>query len=234
MELRAGTSGFSYKSWKGSFYPEQLRENRFLEHYAGRLPAVEINNSFYRVPSRETIQGWCSQVGPEFRFAVKASRRITHLSRLKDVGEALEFLIERLSEFGERLGPVLFQLPPNFRADLERLAVFVELLAGRIPAAIEFRHPSWFDAGAIDVLRGAGVALCIGDPDSEAIRAPRLATASFVYARLRNEAYTSSEIADWVRQLEELGVPEAYVFFKHETLGPSYALKMLGRGDAAD
>ena len=229
VDLRVGTSGYAYKEWLGDFYPAKLRQADYLEHYAARLTTVELNNTFYRMPSVDAVQGWCSQVPERFRFAVKASRRITHLSRLANAAQPLDFLVERLGGFGAHLGCVLFQLPPTFRCNRERLEVFLNQLDGRLPSAFEFRHPSWLDESVFDLLRQHNAALCIGDPEDQANTPPCIATAHFVYVRLRKEAYSDVEIADWLARLSSLDAESTYVFFKHETLAPRLALTMTAR-----
>lgn len=226
--LRAGTSGFSYEGWKGSFYPEDLPARRWLAYYAERLPAVEINNTFYRLPKASVLAGWAEQVPEDFRFAIKASRRITHIKRLKGAEDETGYLVEVLAALGPRLGAVLFQLPPNLKLDVERLARFLDLLGGRVPAAFEFRHESWRDAQVVDLLRERGAALCGADVDDEA--APELvATAPFAYLRLRRSAYAAGDLAEWSARLRRLAVPDAYVFFKHEDagVGPRLAAELM-------
>ena len=169
MQLRVGTSGYSYKEWKGSFYPEKLKPAEMLGYYAERLPAVEINNTFYRMPKRTVLETWAQQVPESFRFAVKASRRITHFKRLKEVEEETSFLLGNLAVLGERLGVVLFQLPPTLKADLPRLERFLDLLDGGPRAVLEFRHASWLEDDVIDCLRARGVALCLADTDDQAV-----------------------------------------------------------------
>jgi uncharacterized protein YecE (DUF72 family) len=242
--LRAGTSGFSYAPWKGTFYPEDLPAKRWLAYYAERLPSVEINNTFYRMPKASVLAGWAEQVPEEFRFAIKASKRITHIKRLKEVGDEVGYLVTVLAALGPKLGAVLFQLPPNLKLDLARLETFLGLLAGRVPAAFEFRHPSWQEPAVLELLRGHGAALCAADVDEQP--APDLvATAPFTYLRLRRSAYTAGELAEWVAKLRLSAAPDAFVFFKHEDagVGPRLAAELLAlagarvaaplRGDAA-
>ena len=145
MRVLAGTSGFSYKEWKGSFYPEDLPAEEMLAYYSARLPAVEINNTFYRMPKPSMLEGWAAQVPAEFRFILKASQRITHRKRLKEAGDEVAYFFQTAATLGERLGPTLFQLPPNLKKDLPRLEAFLEVLPPKAPAAFEFRHASWFE-----------------------------------------------------------------------------------------
>jgi uncharacterized protein YecE (DUF72 family) len=226
--LRVGTSGFSYAPWRGTFYPEKLAAKRWLAYYAERLPAVEINNTFYRLPKASVLAGWAAQVPDEFRFAVKASRRITHMKRLQAADDETNALIESLGALGPRLGVVLFQLPPNLKLDLPRLERFLDLLAGRVPAAFEFRHPSWREDAVVLALRARGAALCAADVDEEP--APELvATAPFAYVRLRRERYAPGDLAEWVARLRARAAQDAYVFFKHEDagVGPRLAAQLL-------
>ena len=165
MNLFAGTSGYSYKEWKGPFYPERLSAVDMLRFYASRLPAVEINNTFYRLPKADVLESWASQVPPEFRFTLKASRRITHLKRLRDVAEETDYLLRTAAVLGERLGAVLFQLPPNLRKDLPRLEAFLQHLRPTPRAAFEFRHSSWRDDDVLELLRSKGCAWCVSETD---------------------------------------------------------------------
>jgi len=226
--LRAGTSGFSYAPWRGAFYPAELPARRWLAYYAERLPAVEINNTFYRLPKASVLAGWTEQVPDDFRFAVKASRRITHIKRLQAADDETNYLIETLGALGARLGAVLFQLPPNLKLDLPRLERFLDLLAGRVPAAFEFRHPSWREDAVVGALRARGASLCAADVEGEP--APELvATAPFAYVRLRREAYAAGDLAEWVAKLRARAAQDAYVFFKHEDagVGPRLAAELL-------
>jgi uncharacterized protein YecE (DUF72 family) len=231
--LRAGTSGFSYEPWRGSFYPEELPTKRWLAYYAERLPAVEINNTFYRMPKASMLAGWAEQVPEEFRFAIKAPRRITHIKRLASVEEETSYLIDVLGALGSRLGAVLFQLPPNLKLDLARLERFLDLVAGRVPAAFEFRHPAWSDPAVVALLRAHGAAICIADMDG-APAPEAVATAAFTYVRLRRECYAAVDLAEWVARLRALPVRDAYVFFKHEDagVGPRLAAELLSLAGA--
>ena len=218
MKLRVGTSGFSYKEWKGPFYPEDLSDKEMLRFYAERLPSVEINNTFYRMPRAEVLANWASQVPEGFRFSIKASRRITHIKRLKEPVEETNYLIENLGVLGDRLGVVLFQLPPNLKKDLERLQRFLDLLDGRVPAAFEFRNQTWFDDEVVECLTDQGIALVVSETD-EGQDAKPLASAPFGYLRLRRSAYTGDDLAAWAKRLAALDWGEAFVFFKHEDAG---------------
>ena len=217
MHLRIGTSGYAFPDWKGPFYPADLPNDQFLTYYAGRFPAVEINNTFYRMPREKVLLDWAAQVPDGFRFAVKASQKITHINRLKDVGELLGYLFPTLNVLGAKLGPTLFQLPPNFKLDLPRLDDFLARLPRRWKAALEFRHQSWFTDPVFSALKAKDMALCVLEQDE--FTAPLVATATWGYVRLHRLSYDADSLRAWAAKL--LGEPweEAYVFFKHD-LGP--------------
>jgi uncharacterized protein YecE (DUF72 family) len=221
--VRAGTSGYSYKEWKGIFYPTDISEARMLAYYAERLPAVELNNTFYRTPKRSVIESWASQAQPTFRFASKAPRRITHMRRLRDTNDLLGYLFDVLGGFGEKMGPVLFQLPPVSKKDVPLLRDFLALLPESPRAAFEFRHPSWFDDDALAALAERDAALCVGDLDEESKSPPLVATASWGYLRLRRSDYTAGDLAVWAEKVGQQRWSEAYAFFKHEQRGPELA-----------
>ncbi|HEY1250081.1 MAG TPA: DUF72 domain-containing protein [Thermoanaerobaculia bacterium] len=231
MRVLTGTSGFSYKEWKGSFYPEDLHADAMLRYYAERLPAVEINNTFYRMPKAELLASWAEQVPDGFRFVLKASQRITHFKRLKDVGEEVGYFLRVAATLGDRLGPILFQLPPNLKKDLPRLAAFLELLPAATRAALEFRHASWFEDDVFDALRSRGAALCLAEDENEELAAPLVATAGWGYLRLRRPDYGEADIDAWADRVRAQSWDEAYVFFKHEDAGagPRLASQMLAR-----
>jgi len=226
MRIHAGTSGFSYDEWKGSFYPEDLSAKKRLEYYASQLGTVEINNTFYRTPKASVVEGWRDKVEGEFRFVIKASQRLTHHRRLKDCAEDLGHALEVYRLMGERLGAVLFQLPPSFRKDLERLRAFLGLLPDDLRAAFEFRHASWFDDETYDVLRAGKAALVVSDVDG-APEPPLVPTAGFGYLRLRREAYDDATLATWLERIRAQPWDEAFAFFKHEDggTGPKLARK---------
>lgn len=223
MRVWVGTSGYAYKEWKGPFYPPETKPDAMLGFYAQRLSTVEINNTFYRMPRENVILNWADQVPPDFRFVLKASRRITHFARLKNVESELEFFLRNSSALGDKRGPTLFQLPPNMKKDLEVLEDFLARLPRGWPAAFEFRHDSWFGADVREVLREAGAALVLAETDEQT---PSLTTtAGWGYLRLRKEAYTEEELAAWAARVTDQPWTEAYVFLKHEDkgLGPVYA-----------
>ena len=230
MELLTGTSGFSYKEWKGSFYPETLRAEEMLAYYAERLGAVEINNTFYRMPSQELLGGWRARVPARFRFVIKAPQRITHRARLLDCQDSVDALWRACEALGEQLGPLLFQMPPHFRKDLTRLQGFLAGLPAESRAAFEFRHASWLADDVFDALRGAGAALCIADADPEA-PPEMVATADWGYLRLRREQYTADDLDAWAERIRSTAWRQAFVFFKHEdgATGPRLAMDFARR-----
>jgi uncharacterized protein YecE (DUF72 family) len=213
--MLAGTSGYSFKEWKGNFYPADLKDDGMLGFYAGKFPTVEINNTFYRLPKPHVLEEWASQVPEPFSFAIKASQRITHHARLKPESvDAVEFLMKNVGTLGSRLGPVLFQLPPNLKKDLDRLRVFLDTLPLDRRFTIEFRHASWFEDDVFDVLRARDIALCITEqPD---FASPVVSTASWGYARLHKLDYDEAGLASWAEKLKAQSWKEAYVFFKHD------------------
>jgi uncharacterized protein YecE (DUF72 family) len=191
-----GTSGYSYAEWKGSFYPEKFPAKAMLGYYAERFPTVEINNTFYRMPTEALVRGWAEQVPEGFTFVIKASKRITHDRRLRDCADAVEYLVRTVSVLGPRLGPLLFQLPPNLKKDLPRLVDFLAALPPGPRAAFEFRHASWFEDDVFAALRAAGVALCVADTGEEPA-APFVATAGWGYLRLRREDFSDELLREW-------------------------------------
>jgi uncharacterized protein YecE (DUF72 family) len=225
MRILAGTSGFSYPAWKGSFYPRDLPASRMLHAYAARLPAVEINATFYRMPRAATLAAWRAEVPPSFVFALKAPQRITHVKRLVGVADDVAFFLRTAAELGGALGPVLWQLPPTFRKDLPRLRELLALLPRGGRFAFEFRHESWRSDDVLEALAAAGAALCIAE--DEAAATPVVATAAFGYLRLRRRDYDDAALARWADVVRAQPWREAFVFFKHEDegRGPDYALR---------
>jgi uncharacterized protein YecE (DUF72 family) len=221
MHVACGTSGFSYKEWRGSFYPSDLPADGYLRYYAERLGAVEINNTFYRMPKARVLAGWTTEVPPDFTFVMKASQRITHRKRLKECEEELRYWFEQAAALGNALGATLFQLPPNLKQDLPRLADFLALLPPGTRAAFEFRHPSWFDDAVYDLLRRHGAALVHAEfaPGESDLVVPFVATADFGYLRLRGLAYDSTTLAAWAERVRGQPWDTALVFFKHEEGG---------------
>lgn len=220
VDLLAGTSGYSYKAWKGSFYPEDLSSDEMLGYYAGRLKAVEINNTFYRLPKPALLEAWAAQVPEGFRFSIKASRKITHFSRLKESAhDPTGFLLSSLETLGDRLGAVLFQLPPNFKKDVERLAAFLQILPAGTPAAFEFRHDSWKDDEVRELLADRDMAVVCADTEDSGEDEPVVETASWGYLRLRRPSYSDDDLRRWVEHVSSTGWDRALVFFKHEDEG---------------
>ncbi|MBA3585112.1 MAG: DUF72 domain-containing protein [Gemmatimonadetes bacterium] len=228
MKIQAGTSGYSYKEWKGAFYPEDLPAGDMLGYYAGRLPTVEINNTFYRMPTEKLLASWAEQVPEGFRFVLKAPQRITHKKKLEDAGEETEHFFRMAGTLEARLGAVLFQLPPWLRKDVPRLMAFLEILPRVARAAFEFRHASWFDDEVFDRLRERGAALCVADAEGD-LDTPLAATAPWGYLRLRRTDYDDAALADWANRVQAQPWEEAFVFFKHEdeATGPRLAERFL-------
>jgi uncharacterized protein YecE (DUF72 family) len=218
MKLHVGTSGYSYKEWKGSFYPEKLPAKEMLPYYASKLSAVELNNTFYRLPQPSMVESWKSQVPDSFRFSVKASQRITHFKRLKDAEAETKYMLETVGALNEQLGVVLYQLPPNMKKDSERLKTFVAHLPAEIPAAFEFRHPTWFDDEVLDTLRNRNLALCISDTDDLPVSHIDR-TAEWGYLRLRRVNYSQADLEEWWKKIGGQNWTTAFVFFKHEDEG---------------
>ena len=216
MTLLAGTSGYAFKEWKGVFYPDGLPESNWLGFYSGKFPTVEINNTFYRLPKRDVLLGWAEQVPEQFTFAIKASQRITHFARLKeDAASALDYLLQTTSALGSRLGPTLFQLPPNMQQDVQRLKGFLGLLPPGRRFAIEFRHESWFDETVFATLRDRDVAMVVAE--QEDFKCPVQATASWGYLRLHRLDYDASALGTWAKCVAgQSSWTDAYVYFKHD------------------
>jgi len=227
MRISAGMSGYSYKEWKGDFYPADLPADRMLAHYATRFPVVELNNTFYRMPSERQLLDWAGAVPDGFRFALKASRRITHNHRLKDASDLVDYVVRNAAVLGDRLGPMLFQLPPTLRKDLPRLEQFLRLLPRGWQAAFEWRHPSWFDEEVEALLRTHGAACVVAQTDEG--ETPLMATTSWGYVRLHGSGYTGDRLRDWVARIRDQPWEECVVFFKHEEdiAGPSVALEFM-------
>ena len=225
VELHVGTSGYSYKEWKGSFYPEDLSAKNMLTYYGERLNAVEINNTFYRLPKAEVLASWAEQVPDDFRFSIKASRRITHFARLKEEAtDPTEYLLSTLETLGDRLGVVLFQLPPNFKIDLERFTAFLQVLPEGTPAAFEFRHASWADEAVYEALSTRGMGYVCGDTEDSEGDEPIINTAKWGYLRLRRPTYDDADLARWADHVKKQGWHRAFVFFKHEDDGAGPAM----------
>jgi uncharacterized protein YecE (DUF72 family) len=227
-KLLAGASGYSFKEWKGVFYPEDIKADEMLPYYAEHLSTVEINNTFYRMPKASVLEHWAAAVPQDFRFSIKASQRITHMSRLRaeTAAEPVGFLYKNLAALGPKRGPVLFQLPPNMKKDLARLTEFLSLLPKGHHATFEFRHDTWFEDDVYAALKGAGAALCLSEREDSA-PPPLVETASWGYVRLRLETYSDADLGQWARKLEATSWHETYVYFMHEPTAPGYAKALM-------
>jgi uncharacterized protein YecE (DUF72 family) len=231
MSVRVGTSGYNYPEWRGTFYPADLPARKMFDFYAARFPTVEINATFYRMPTPKTVSAWAEAAPPGFVFVLKAPQRMTHFSRLRDVDDPLRFFCDTARLLGDRLGPLLFQLPPNFKKDTGRLADVLVQIPPDLRSAWEFRHESWFADDVYERLRARNAALCIAD--TEAGTTPALATADFGYFRLRAVDYSDADLARWVETIRTVGAGwrDAFVFFKHEDSGsgPELAARLTAR-----
>ena len=226
-----GTSGYNYPEWKGSFYPSDLPAAKMLPYYASKFPTVEINYTFYRMPTPKLIAGWRAQVPPEFRFTLKAPKRITHDKRLRaaEVAESVNGFITAASELGPQMAALLFQLPPNFKKDVGLLKEFLALLPPKTTAAFEFRNASWLEDDVFEALRARNIALCFAD--SETRETPLVQTADYAYFRLRDEGYGDADIAKWTEAAKQAGATakDVFVYFKHEDegKGAQFGLQMM-------
>lgn len=218
MNLYVGTSGYSYKEWKGSFYPEKIPAKEMLSYYASRLSTVEINATFYRMPQKSMLENWKEQVPPTFRFSLKAPQRVTHFKRLKETEADTKYFFEVAETLGDQLGVVLFQLPPNMKKDLPRLEKFLEQLPASPRAAFEFRHPTWFDDDVLEVLKGRNLALVVSDTDDMPTTHIDK-TADWGYLRLRRVNYSEENLSEWVGRINQQQWSDTFVFFKHEDEG---------------
>ena len=231
MRVAVGTSGYSYKEWKGHFYPDDLKPSDFLRYYGTRFRTVEINNTFYRMPTEELLASWATQVPDGFTFVLKASQKMTHRKRLKECGEELQYFVRTAATLGDKLGPTLFQLPPYLKKDLPRLQDFLTLLPQGWRAAFEFRDASWFDEEVTGLLKAHGAALVAAetDPDESPLEVPFVPTTDWGYLRLRRKAYDHAALAAWAAKIQGAGWREAFVFFKHEdeATGPRLAAQFM-------
>ena len=227
--LLAGTSGYSYKEWKGSFYPEDLAAPRMLAFYAERFSTVEINNTFYRMPNAATLQKWCSQVPENFVFSLKAPQQITHIKRLKETADAVAHFYKVAEGLGTHRGPMLFQLPPFLKKDVPRLKEFLQSLPQGQPVAVEFRHESWHDDAVYAALKAHNAALCLADVDEAKDSTPREITANWGYVRLRRTDYTPQQLHIWNAWMQAQSWDKAYVYLKHEDggKGPAWATELI-------
>jgi uncharacterized protein YecE (DUF72 family) len=228
MLLHMGTSGYSYKEWKGNFYPEDIKPDKMLNYYSGQFSTVEINNTFYRIPQKSVIETWKKQVSKDFRFSIKAPQKITHVKRLKDVEDDNKFFMETIKVLGNKLGIVLFQFPPYFKKNMELLNNFLNIQPKGVSAAFEFRNSSWFDDEVYSCLKGKDFALCLSETD-EKPGIEIINTSSKGYLRLRKTDYKKSEIKKWHEKINKQKWEEAFIFFKHEdgAKGPKFAKQLI-------
>ena len=228
MKLLAGASGYSFKEWCGDFYPQKFKSEEMLPYYSARLPTVEINNTFYRMPRPEMLANWAECTPAGFRFAIKSSRRITHMARIKpeSVGDSVDFLYRALESLGPKRGPVLFQLPPNLKRDLPRLEAFLAMLPKGHCGAFEFRNDEWFCDEVYAALKNAGAALVLSERE-DATPPPMVRTAPWGYVRLRLENYSEDDLVRWAERLGDTGWNEVFVYFMHEPTAPAYAKTLM-------
>jgi uncharacterized protein YecE (DUF72 family) len=228
MNTWIGTSGFQYAEWKGNFYPEDLPAAKMLPFYAERLPTTEINYTFHRIPAAKTIDNWNKLTPAKFRFALKAPQKITHWSKLRDCADTMRYFHDVTSGLGDKLGPVLFQLPPTFKKDTLLLADFVNSFPTGMRAAFEFRHQSWFEDDVFNALKARNVALCVAD--TEDLTTPQIETADYGYLRLRREDYAKADVERWAKFVREQNNTwsDVFIYFKHEEagIGPKLAMQM--------
>jgi uncharacterized protein YecE (DUF72 family) len=228
MPLYVGTSGYSYKEWKGNFYPEAIAPAQMLSYYATRLHAVELNNTFYRMPQPSMIESWKAQVPENFRFSVKAPQTITHFRRLNNAGSQTQQMLKTVAALEDRLGAVIFRLPENMTKDLKRLEMFLKELPAGTPAVFDFRHPTWFDDDVVELLRSQQRVFCVSDiedlPESYTYR-----TADWGYVRLRRVKYSDADLKLWIKRIKAQKWKDTYVFFKHEdeATGPKLAARLV-------
>lgn len=228
MNLCVGTSGYSYPKWKGKFYPKDLPAKNMLRYYGEQFRSVESNSTFRGMPKPDVLEKWAAEVPANFKFAIKAPQQITHIKRLKESKEPLANVFEVSAVLEKRLGPVLFQLPPNFKKDAARLGEFLSLLPKRSQSAFEFRHETWFDDEIFELLKKHNVALCIAEADNQ-LNVPFVATADWGYLRLRKEDYTDAELRTWVKDVQKQDWSDAFIYFRHEDTakGPIFAKRFL-------
>jgi len=233
MEIYTGTSGYSYKEWKGAFYPEKISPKEMLHAYSARLNTVEINNTFYHMPTEKVLSSWAEQVAGDFVFALKAPQVITHWKRLRNIGSETEYLFRTLATLGRKLGPILFQFPKTFPADAAALKGLLALIPDGALCAFEFRNPSWLDKAVLDLLRKKGCGLCIADADEDPAK-EIVSTAPLGYLRLRRSDYTDADLSQWAERVLAQKWDNAFVFFKHEgegARGPELAMHFQGLVD---
>jgi uncharacterized protein YecE (DUF72 family) len=227
MKVQIGTSGYNYPEWRGTFYPEKFSTSKMLAYYAERFPTVEINYTFYRIPTEKLLAGWAADTPDSFTFTLKAPRRITHDSKLQRCEDLLQTFCRTARTLGPKLATLLFQLPPTFKKDIGVLRSFLDLLPDGTRAAFEFRHASWFDEDVFEALRSRNIALCVAD--SEKLHSPIEITANYGYFRLRDEGYQQADLERWAHTIGSLtGIGDVFVYFKHEEqgLGPDFARRL--------
>ena len=232
VTLYVGTSGYSYKEWKGSFYPQTLPAKDMLVYYSERFRSVELNNTIYRTPKPNMIESWKSQVPENFRFSVKASQGITHFRRLKDAGPPTRLMLETISALEDRLGAVIFRLPSDMKKDLKRLETFLKQLPRDTRVAFDFRNQTWFEDDVLDLLRSENRALVVSDTE-DLPEVYREKTAGWGYLRLRRIRYTESELKKWIKWMKAQQWKDTFVFFRHEDegTGPKLAARFLNLAD---
>ena len=231
MRYLVGTSGYNYPEWRGSFYPHDLPTSKMLPYFAARFPTVEINYTFYRMPTEKLVGAWAAQTPSPYKLTLKAPRRITHDQRLKQAASLVAGFCQVAGTLGDKLGALLFQLPPNLKKDLALFDAFLDVLPPRVCGAFEFRHPSWFDEGVWSRLAARNLALCIAD--SEKLSTPVRMTADYAYFRLRDEGYQPDDITRWAETIAAVTAPcrDVFVYFKHEEegKGPEFARLLMQR-----
>jgi uncharacterized protein YecE (DUF72 family) len=227
VRILTGTSGYSYKEWVGPFYPEKTPASGMLRYYAERLPTVEINNTFYRMPDTSLLERWAGEVPAGFAFTLKAPQRITHIKRLKEVGDDVAEFTRRAAVLGDKLGMLLFQLPPSLRKDIPRLRDLLGALPSERRVAVEFRHDSWHDDEVYETLRARGAALCVMEEDDERT-SPFVVTSEDAYLRLRRTRYTEDDLRAWADRIAAQPLARVWVYFKHEdeALAPRFARRL--------
>lgn len=227
MDLYVGTSGYSYKQWKGNFYPEDLSDKKMLGYYSEQFNTVEINNTFYRMPKQNVLDAWKKEVPRNFQFIIKSPKRITHINKL-EINDSTEYFVKTVMTLDDKLGVLLFQFPPYFKKDIGKLNTFLESLPPDTRAAFEFRNESWFDDEVFDALKKYGQALCMADTDEKPVK-EIISTADWGYLRLRKTNYSAASLKKWSDKILRTGWKKVYVLFKHEDegKGPKFAKKFM-------
>ena len=226
--ILAGASGYSFKEWKGAFYPDKIKPEAMLAFYAEQLPTVEINNTFYAMPKVTVLENWVQRTPDGFCFAIKAPKLITHQAKLRvdSAGDAVTYLYKTLATLGDKRGPVLFQLPPYLKKSVSVLSEFLALLPADHRATFEFRHESWFDDEVYEVLRASGAALCLSEREDNT-PPPLVQTAPWGYVRLRLEEYSERDLQKWAERLLATGWKQIHVYFMHDATAPAYAQTLM-------